>query len=172
MVELEKGQRIIALNQATSGVFGAALLAPRGALALRIDQVEGSFTIASQVATSSLLAVALIRRVLDSTLGTIEGMAGMDLIVSKVVSNADLGSPTDSSQWNSFDLNKIWDNDEDRPSIRDKPAAAQVGFQMIIEFDGTALNTTGLFRIDYTIIWPNSVRTRDLGRIRRMGMMN
>jgi len=171
MVEIERGQHIVGLNTSSSAVFGPALFAPRGALKLLIRGILGSFGLSTQIATPGASAVALIRRVINQTITSIETMNGLDVLVSRVVTNADLGTPTDSSQWNSFDINKQWERDV-APSTRDKPGAAQRGFQMMMEQDGSAIVVQGLFTIEYEIHWPETSRTRDLGRIRRMGMMN
>lgn len=166
----EQGQRVVHFNQSTNGLLDSPIQCPRGAKSLRITKLKGSCTLTDIATQEASAAVALIRLASDSSITSIAAMQGLDILWSRVIGSAITGTPANQGLISSFRADE--DFGEKQAGTKDKPGSTSRGFQMLLEQDGAALSFLGLFTINYEIDWPETSRTRDLGRIRRMGMMN
>ncbi len=168
MTEIEKGSRTFEINSVTSEVIGSPILAPRGAIKITITKIVGFLFQSSAPTSNAQWAVALVQRPANVNIGTIQQLARTGQLIW-----AD-GQGFLFSSAAAFAFNRLR-IDIDLVGLHGNTARHKIsgqGFQLIVEMDTTDVTVEGILDLSYEITWPDSKRTRDLGRIRRMGIMN
>jgi len=125
----------------------------------------------ASTATPWSLIAALIRNSWTSP-GSIAdlGFRG-DVVHSRTIGNADLGTPTAEAQVNSWSLNADFDK-RDIVTV-DRPGAANRGFQWQLQQDGgAAIPSVGIVTTYFDIDWPDTKPTKRVPRRSRMAIMN
>lgn len=169
MVEIELAERVYGFKVNANGIIGSPILIPRGALKIRPVSLKGSLSVNTNPATAWTVAIALLMRTLDSTIASVQLLGDHKVLSSRMISNADLGAPSASGQVNTFPLDDDYNGEWD---LSQKAGSTGLGYTLVRESDVEAIEVVGLLTFKYEIHWPDSRRTRDLGRIRRMGLMN
>jgi len=138
---IELAQLMVNLSQATNGQFGSQVRPPRGSNGIRLLKLVGGIAIITGSALPWVGRVALIRAGLDSTIQTIAALAGHDVLWSQSMGNADLGTPTTESQFNSYPADIEFEN---TAKSRAKAGVDGRGFIFVVEQDTANLELRGL----------------------------
>lgn len=162
----ERGQRSISVSISADTLL-MTLLVPRGALRMWIEAVSGSYTFTTQSNASWHSILALVRGIKDLP-NLVATLAGFDVLHSTLAGNADLGTPTGTTQINSWPFNR--DFKQKQTVVRSKQP--NIGFQLMYINEDVGVTVIITVTVRYVIVWPDEKATQIKDRTARMAIMN
>ncbi len=168
MVSIEPFKLVIHIA-ASSGIQDYRWYVPRGAMA-RLNSVKGSIAISGTNDTAWTAIVAIVRQqVIQSSFSTVGSYERADVLWSKILANADLGSSTTHIQVNSFDVD--FDFKKDEAVFRSRAGSPFAGFSVNVESDTFSVPVNVFLTINGEIEYPTTKATKTVDRTTRTILM-